>query len=227
MCGRFVQSSPVDEMQEIFGFPETPNLAPRYNIAPTTNIAAIRRGEEGGPHLFTARWGLIPAWAPAPDISTHMFNARSETVREKPAFRAAFESRRCLIPANGFYEWEKADSRTRQPWFIHVRGRPLIAFAGLWESWTSPEGEEIESCTILTVAAAMSIAFIHPRMPVILQEENYGRWLDGSAGEEILTALPDAEIARHRVSQRVGNVHQDDADLLAPAQALPTQTSLF
>lgn len=227
MCGRFALTSSLAELQEIFGFPETPHLAPRYNIAPTTDITAVRGGDDGRPHYFSAHWGLIPTFASARGSAASMMNARSETVREKPAFRAAFQRRRCLIPANGFYEWEKPDKTTRQPWFIAVRDRPLIAFAGLWESGISPEGRPVESCTILTVSAAANIAFIHPRMPVILKAEDYRNWLSGTAAEEVLAPLPPPELRFYRVSARVGNVRNESAALLDPADALPLQPSLF
>lgn len=230
MCGRFTLTSPVEAMQRLFGFDERPNLAQRYNIAPTTNIAAVRLAEdetERKPQYFAAHWGLIPSWAKSPDFAAKMINARSETVKEKPAFRSAFKSRRCLIPANGFYEWQKLDKGKKQPWLIGVEGLPLFAFAGLWERWQAPEGQIIESCTILTTAACESISFIHPRMPVILDPANFDAWLRGNAGEELLTAVDADRMSFFKVSSRVGNVRNDDADLLTPLESENRQKTLI
>ncbi|MZR31242.1 SOS response-associated peptidase [Sneathiella litorea] len=230
MCGRFSLTSPVEAMQRLFGFPERPNIAARFNIAPTTHIPAIRLGKDengGNRHYFSAHWGLIPPWAKSTEFSAKMINARSETVAEKPAYRAAFRSRRCLIPANGFYEWEKQAKGVKQPWLIGIKDMPLFAFAGLWESWTSPDDDIIESCTILTTTASESIAFIHPRMPVILDPADYTPWLTGEAGTEILTAIDADRMGFYKVSNRVGNVRNDDADLLKPLDPPPTQARLL
>ena len=221
MCGRFSLTSPVDALRRLFGFSERPNLGPRYNIAPTNDIAAIRLAQDEpgqNPHYFSAHWGLIPSWSKSTDFSAKMINARSETVAEKPSFRAAFKSRRCLIPANGFYEWEKIGKSAKQPWLIGVKDAPLFAFAGLWENWRSPDGEVIESCTILTTTASESIYFIHPRMPVILKPADYRGWLSGAAGAEILKPMASESMSFYKVSPRVGNVRNDDADLLEPLE---------
>tara|TARA_R110000787_G_scaffold59662_10_gene135251 strand:- start:17852 stop:18505 length:654 start_codon:yes stop_codon:yes gene_type:complete len=217
-------------MQSLFGFSERPNLAPRYNIAPTTNISAIRleEGEEGHkPHHFFAHWGLIPSWAKSPEFSARMINARSETVAEKPAFRAAYKSRRCLIPANSFFEWQKTGKSTKQPWLIGIADMPLFAFAGLWESWISPDGEKIKSCTILTTTAAKSIEFIHPRMPVILDTSDHDAWLNGKGGEDLLKPFAADRMQFYEVSSRVGNVRNDDENLIEPTDKTGTQGRLF
>jgi putative SOS response-associated peptidase YedK len=217
MCGRFSLTSPVEAIRRLFGVEESPNLQARYNIAPTTNIIAIRSIadlEGNKTELFKARWGLIPSWAKSTDFSAKMINARSETAKEKPAFRAAYENRRCLIPANGFYEWQKLDKTTKQPWFIKLKTAPLFAFAGLWESWVAPDGEEIESCTILTTLAAESIAFIHHRMPVIIDENSHKDWLLGNSNESLLGPTDNDKLEFYKVSKRVGNVRNDDADLI-------------
>ncbi|WP_288903252.1 SOS response-associated peptidase [uncultured Sneathiella sp.] len=230
MCGRFSLTSPVEAMRRVFDFPERPNLAARYNIAPTTNIAAIRVDKNAtgeSRHYFSAHWGLIPSWAKSTEFSAKMINARSETVTEKPAFRAAFKSRRCLIPANGFYEWQKLSKGAKQPWMIGIEDMPLFAFAGLWESWKSADGEVIESCTILTTTASKSIAFIHPRMPVILEPSRFDPWLRGEAGTEVLKAFDADRMTFYKVSSRVGNVRNDDADLLKPVDPPPTQARLL
>ena len=230
MCGRFSLTSPIEAIRRVFAFPERPNLPARYNIAPTTNIAAIRiSGEKTKErhHYFPAHWGLIPSWAKSTEFAAKMINARSETVAEKPSYRDAYKSRRCLIPANGFYEWEKLSKGTKQPWFISVEDMPIIAFAGLWESWTSPEGEIVESCTILTTTASTSITFIHPRMPVILDPSEYEAWLRCEAGAELLTSFDADRMSFYKVSNRVGNVRNDDADLLKPHDPPPTQARLL
>ncbi|MEX1037207.1 MAG: SOS response-associated peptidase [Sneathiella sp.] len=230
MCGRFSLTSPVEALQRLFGFTERPNLAPRYNIAPTTRISAIRLIEdkdEQKPHHFAAHWGLIPSWAKSTEFSARMINARSETVTEKPAFRTAYRSRRCLIPANSFFEWQEKEKGTKQPWLIGIDGMPLFAFAGLWENWTSPEGGNIDSCTILTTIASDSISFIHPRMPVILEPSNYTIWLSGEAGTDILIPFKADRMRFHEVTNRVGNVRNDDADLLEPTAPTETQRRLI
>ena len=217
-------------MGRLFDFPERPNLAARYNIAPTTDIAAVRLAgekEERGHHYFTAHWGLIPPWTKSTEFAAKMINARSETVAEKPAYRTAFKSRRCLIPANGFYEWQKLSKGEKQPWLIGVKDMPLFAFAGLWESWTSPNGDVIESCTILTTDASDSIAFIHPRMPIILDPPDYDPWLKCETGTEFLKSFDANRMKFYKVSKRVGNVRNDDADLLKPLDPPPTQDRLL
>lgn len=217
MCGRFSLTSPVEAIRRLFGVEESPNLKARYNIAPTTSIVAIRSTAElkgDKTELFMAHWGLIPSWAKSSDFSVKMINARSETAKEKPAFRAAYENRRCLIPSNGFYEWQKLGKSTKQPWLIKHSTAPLFAFAGLWESWLAPNGKTIESCTILTTPAAESIAFIHHRMPVIIDEGSHKEWLEGTAGDNLMGPTDNDKLEFRRVSQRVGNVRNDDADLL-------------
>ena len=230
MCGRFSLTSPLEAMRRLFGISERPNLAPRYNIAPTTDISAVRISNEGegeNRHYFTAHWGLIPPWAKSTEFSAKMINARSETVADKPAFRAAFKSRRCLIPANGFFEWEKKTKDTKQPWLISVKDMPLFAFAGLWESWQAPEGNIIESCTILTTRASDSISFIHPRMPVILDPSDYESWLRCERGVDLLNAFDADRMSFHMVSSRVGNVRHDDASLIEPHEPVEDQKNLF
>ncbi|MAZ03655.1 MAG: hypothetical protein CMN56_11005 [Sneathiella sp.] len=230
MCGRFSLTSSTEALQSLFGFSERPNLAPRYNIAPTTNISAIRleEGEDGHKsHHFFAHWGLIPSWAKSSEFSARMINARSETVAEKPAFRAAYKSRRCLIPANSFFEWQKTGKSAKQPWLIGITDMPLFAFAGLWESWISPDRETINSCTILTTTAAKSIEFIHPRMPVILDTSDHDTWLNGKGGEDLLKQFAADRMKFYEVSNRVGNVRNDDEDLIEPTENTGTQGQLF
>jgi putative SOS response-associated peptidase YedK len=195
---------------------------PRWNVAPTQEVAAIRR-DPGDPRrkLVLLRWGLIPSWAKDPAIGARMINARSETVATKPAFRAALRRRRCLIPATGFYEWQKL-GRVRQPWRIVMRTRAPFAMAGLWERWSSPEGRAVETCAILTTAANELVAPLHDRMPVILPREAHDVWLDTehAAPETVLPLLcpyPAAELERYPVSRRVNDVRNDDRACVEPA----------
>ena len=184
MCGRFALLATGPEIAETFALTETPQLAPRYNIAPTQPVAAIRLHPHSGQREWTHfHWGLIPSWAKEPNMGARMINARSETVAEKPAFRAAFKRRRCLVPASGFYEWQKTGS-SKQPMYIHPADAPLFAFAGLWETWQIPGGGELDSCTILTTTPNSLMRAIHDRMPVILEPEDFAMWLDPSERPE-------------------------------------------
>ena len=169
-------AAPGDQIAELFELSEVPELSPRYNIAPTQDVAAVRAADSGR-ELVALHWGLIPSWAKERSIGARMINGRSETVAEKPSFRSALKSRRCLIVADGFYEWQKLGAR-KQPFFIALADRRPFAFAGLWERWAGEGGEPVESCTILTTTANEAIAPIHDRMPVILDREHHGVWLD-------------------------------------------------
>lgn len=192
MCGRFTIRARPQAIAETFGVAEVPTLFPRYNVAPTQQVLAIRAAVETGmrePVLL--RWGLIPSWAKDPSIGSRMINARAETVGTKPGFRQAFAKRRCLVVADGFYEWRKVGAK-KQPYFMHRRDDRPFAFAGLWECWGQ---EKIETCTIVTMAANAFMQPLHERMPVILPEYEYGAWLDptrrASTTFDGLTLLPD------------------------------------
>ena len=191
MCGRFTQRLSWRELHELLGLiGPAQNLRPRYNVAPGQSIAAVRVSD-GGRRLSMLRWGLIPAWAKEPNIGYKMINARSETAHEKPSFRAAWKARRCLIPADGFYEWARAaKGKTKQPWLFGMKDGGGFAFAGLWESWTVraglpltgslaelAPGDTLETCTILTAEANATVAPVHHRMPVILPADAYDPWL--------------------------------------------------
>jgi putative SOS response-associated peptidase YedK len=232
MCGRFSLTTPSAALRDLFGFDELPNLPPRYNIAPTQDVAAVRlAGEDPKPRFTVFRWGLIPSWAKDVSIGGRLINARAETVADKPAFRHAFRRRRCLIPADGFYEWEKRPDGGKQPWRITLEGGVPFAFAGLWEHWSGADGSEIESCTIVTTEAADSIAMIHERMPVILDPVDFSGWLKGTP-EEALALLHAyrGTLASYPVSTRVNSVRNDDASLLEPvsvaAPAKPQKAQL-
>jgi len=252
MCGRFTLTSPLEALRELFGFDERPNLQPRVNIAPTQDVVTLRAAEESPDgeglvplHLEMLRWGLAPAWAKDLSIGAKMINARSETVADRPAFRNAFASRRCLIPADGFYEW-KTIAGAKQPFRIVRPDRAPFAFAGLWESWRDKQsGEEVKSCTILTTDAAGSIKDIHHRMPVIFtKKDQFNGWCNREAKAEDLQALlqPLEALEAYPVSRAVNKVSNEDLSLLEPidlveppsgqendrvAQNKPRQTSLF
>lgn len=230
MCGRYTLTTPLEGLREIFLFEELPNLGPRYNIAPTQEVPVLRQDPaDGKRHLGLLRWGLIPAWAKEAAIGSRMINARAESVAEKPAFRAAFRQRRCLIPADGFYEWKAAPKDAgpkapKQPYLITLAGCGPFAFAGLWEAWNDKaSGEKVESFTIITTKANAALAEIHHRMPVILAPRDHAAWLDPEGGSETLQALlrpaPAEAVAATPVSTRVNNVRNDDAGLLEPAEA--------
>ena len=147
MCGRFTFDIPPELLVEIFGLTETPVITPRYNIAPTQQVPVIRQYADGQNHLDHLRWGLIPSWAQDNSIGSKTINARSETVTEKPAFKQAVRYRRCVVPSSGFYEWQQLEGKAKQPWYIRLKDGSPMVFAGLWETWKSPEGTVIESCT--------------------------------------------------------------------------------
>jgi putative SOS response-associated peptidase YedK len=221
MCGRFSLTTPTEGLRALFGFDELPNLPPRYNIAPTQDVAGVKlAGDDGKPSFTLFRWGLIPSWAKDPSIASRLINARAETIAEKPAFRAAFRRRRCLIPADGFYEWEKRPDGGKQPWRVTLEGGVPFAFAGLWEDWLGADGSEVETCTIVTTDAAPGIAKIHHRMPVILDPADHDGWLRGTPDDAAALLHPfRGTLVSYRVSTRVNSVRNDDETLLEPAAA--------
>ena len=177
MCGRFTLSTPIKELARFFHLPELPHLNARYNIAPSQPVATVLV-LTAGREFRLMRWGLVPPWAKDLGIGSRMINARAETVPEKPAFRSALRERRCLILADGFYEWERKGT-VKQPHYIHKTDKSPFGFAGLWERWQPPEGgEPVESCTIITTEANALVRTFHERMPVILAPENFDPWLD-------------------------------------------------
>ncbi len=217
MCGRFTLTSPADQIQELFQVGKLPELPPRYNVAPTDRVLSIRLADEGDRSAEMMRWGLVPFWADDPKIGARMINARSETVHEKPAFRDAFASRRCLIAADGFFEWKKMKGR-KQPFHFTLAGGEPFGFAGLWERWRDEDGEWLISCTILTTDANDLVAPTHDRMPVILHAEDHEMWLDTRATHDDLQSLfrpfPADEMTGYPVSTRVNNVRNDDPGCL-------------
>ena len=221
MCGRFTLLVPGEELAEHFDVEETPSLAPRYNIAPTQPVAAVRfNRDRGRRELLHLHWGLIPFWAKDTSMAGRMINARSETVAEKPAFRAAYKYRRCLIPASGFYEWQKQNGH-KQPYYIHHAEAQPLALAGLWEHWQGADGSEIESCTILTTRPNDKIRPLHNRMPVILNTQDYEVWLhsDGQNMDELqhlLRPAPEEALEAYPISTYVNNPQNEGPRCVAP-----------
>ncbi|MEQ8677619.1 MAG: SOS response-associated peptidase [Aggregatilineales bacterium] len=218
MCGRFVLNADGKAIQQHFDLPETPMVQARYNIAPTQPVAVI--SNEDPMNLTHYRWGLIPSWAKDPSIASKMINARSETAFEKPSFKNAFKRRRCLIPSTGFYEWsKKGDSKV--PYFVHMKGQELFAFAGLWESWTSKEGDEVRTCTILTSEPNELLRNYHHRMAVILDPSDYDLWLSkDELPTDVLMPLmrpfDETKMGVYEVSKLVNSVANDMPELIEP-----------
>lgn len=217
MCGRFALKTPRARLSERFGLDECPELAPRYNIPPGTDIAAIRLSPEGRRVLHLLRWGLVPHWAKDPAMGAKLNNARAEGVAEKPAFRDAFRRRRCLIPADGFYEWQ-ARGKVKQPYFIS-QGE-TFAMAGLWESWRQPDGGILRTCCVLTTGPNGVMAPIHDRMPVIVPPQDWSRWLAAPVDEvgDLLQPCPDADMVAWPVDRRVNRTLEDDPGLMDPLE---------
>jgi putative SOS response-associated peptidase YedK len=218
MCGRFALWTPPGTITRYFKVNVALDVQPRYNIAPGQNILVVRQTGDAQRLPVLIRWGLIPVWAKEESIGYKMINARSESVEEKPAFKTAFQSRRCLIPASGFYEWKKEDSG-KQPYLIRLLGTDLFALAGIWESWEKPaSNEKIESCAILTTSANHVVSSIHDRMPVIIGPEDFDLWLDANASnqrlKELMRPFDDQDMSGHRVSKAVNNVKNDDSSLI-------------
>ncbi len=220
MCGRYTLATSVDELARQFEIGEYPaSIPPSYNVAPTQNIAAVVAEGEAR-KLEMLRWGLVPSWADDPEIGARMINARSETVAEKPSFRKAFRERRCLILADGFYEWRRMESG-KQPYYIRMKDERPFAFAGLWESW-GRDGDEVRSCAILTTEPNGLVRGIHNRMPVILPPENYPLWLDHDfdereALESILESYPAGEMEAYPVSRAMNSPSHDVPGCIKPA----------
>lgn len=219
MCGRFVLKSNQADIQRALQVAQLVlDLRPNYNVAPRQDVAVVLGNGEKRMAWF--RWGLIPPWAKDASIGDRLINARSETAAEKPSFRAAFRKRRCLIVADGFYEWQKCGEQ-KVPMFIHLASNEAFGFAGLWETWISPMGERIDSCTILTTAPNELMKPIHDRMPVILPLENHARWLDPHVQDPqlllpLLQPYPAALMEAYEVSRLVNSPHNNSPELLHP-----------
>ena len=219
MCGRFTLILEPDEIQETLGLGEMPAVyAPRYNIAPTQPVAVVTDGIKRD--VTFMRWGLVPGWAKDISIGARLINARAETIQEKPSFRNAFARRRCLILADGFYEWKKQPKGPSIPFYIYLHDHKPFTFAGLWEHWQSPEGHELNTCTIITCSPNDLMADIHDRMPVILDQTVGQNWLknDFSAAQlrQCLVPFPAENMEMHPVSRLVNNAVIEGPDLIAP-----------
>ena len=218
MCGRYTLATDLEELIEVFEVPPTLFAhQPRYNIAPTQTAPVVAQDRKGR-RMGLMRWGLIPYWAKDPAIGNRHINARSETVRERPAFRDAFSRRRCLVPADGFYEWQRADGPRRPFWIHPVDGAPL-SFAGLWERWRPPDGDDVFSFTILTTDASDPVRPVHDRMPAIIPPSEREVWLSRDSDPETLTALlgPYAEgLQAREVSTWVNRPDHDDPTCIEP-----------
>ena len=233
MCGRYRLSRRKEMIAEYFETDTEVDWEPRYNIAPSQPVGIIRQvPSRPDRHFSLARWGLIPSWASDASIGSKTINARSETVVSMPAFRDAFSSRRCLIPADGFFEWRRS-VREKQPFHFGMQDDSLFAFAGLWDRWRDPAGAVVESCSILTTTPNSLLADIHDRMPVILRKESYDLWLDAGfkdvkALAGVLVPFDAAQMRSFPVSTRVNAVANDDVDCVAPSyDSLPAQSPLF
>lgn len=211
MCGRYAVTLSPELLRRVFAYGEQPNFPPRYNIAPTQPVATVIR-RDGLRHFLLMRWGFIPGFVKDEKRFPLIFNIRAETVREKPSFRAAFQRRRCLIPADAFYEWERR-GKERLPWLFRRPDGGPFAFAGLHETWSSPDGAEIDTAAILTTSANGMVAAIHERMPVILEASDHARWLDpsltGDEAAELLRPAPDEALTMRRVGKAVNAVAHD------------------
>jgi putative SOS response-associated peptidase YedK len=219
MCGRFACDIPPEVIAEAFNVSAPSDIPRSFNIAPTSLVLAVR-GSETGNQLLQLRWGLVPSWAKDRSLAASMINARSESVHEKPAFRQAIRCRRCLIPANGFFEWA-GEGKKRRPFYTRTKNGSIMTFAGIWERWRSPEGELLDSCSILTTAANSLIRTVHDRMPVIIRAEEYDLWLDRSITEPgklkpLYNPYPSELLEMYQVSSLVNNPRNDSFECLAP-----------
>jgi putative SOS response-associated peptidase YedK len=219
MCGRYLMISAPEAIRALFRYREQPNFPPRYNIAPTQPVPIVRM-TEGEKHFALVRWGLIPPWVKDPREFSLLINARAETVHDKPAFRNAMKRRRCLFPADGFYEWKTEGARKR-PFVARPRHGGPMAFAGLWENWIGPNGEEVETAAIITTEANSEMGAVHHRAPVIVPPEQFDFWLDcANVSEQEASSLfgraADGSMEVYEVSSAVNRVANDTSDLLRP-----------
>ena len=234
MCGRFVITSPPSAVRGVFEYSETPNFPAQHNIAPTQPVAVVL-AEQGARHFRLMRWGFIPSWVKNPRTFTLVINARAETIKEKPAFRNAIRRRRCLIPADGYYEWQSVAGQ-KYPYFIYPRRGGPIGFAGVAETWCGPNGEEVDTVAIITAAAKGGLASLHHRVPVTIAPTQFARWLDcaevnADEAASLLVAPADDAFDWHRISREVNRVGNDDPVLIQPlseqqiaAEAQPAKT---
>ena len=221
MCGRFAQSFDPNAVQQEFDFSAASvvDFGPRFNVAPTQFVPVITNEEPR--HLSLLRWGLIPSWSKDESIANKLINARADGVADKPSFRSAFKRRRCIVPASGFYEWQKGDGKAKTPMYIQVKDQDLFGMAGLWEIWNSPQGDEIHTFTIITTDANDFMAPIHNRMPVILHKDDYDLWLEpkevpADKLQALLRPYESDEMTAYEVSRAVNTPSIDEPDLIQP-----------
>jgi putative SOS response-associated peptidase YedK len=222
MCGRFIMVTPFSVIAQTFGIEEADcDLHPSYNIPPGNSVlAVIREKRESANRLVRFRWGLVPAWAKAPAIGNRLINARAESVHEKPSFKEAFRKRRCLVIADGFYEWQRKDGK-RIPFFVRLKNKQPFGFAGLYETWTSPAGRILKTCTIITTQANELVKPLHDRMPVIVPENQRTLWLDPAINSkeilfDLLKPYPAENMETYEVSRSVNSPTNDTPDLIRP-----------
>ena len=225
MCGRYVLTTPGEVLAQIFDTEPPPEevleaIVPRYNISPTQSVPIVRQPAAGARELAVVQWGLVPHWAKDPKIGNQLINARAETAAEKPSFRDALKRRRCLIPADGFYEWQEL-GKGKQPWLLRMRGGKTFAFAGLWSAWKDPRsGAPLETCAILTTTPNELAASVHDRMPVILPPTTWNRWLDdaaqGTPFTELLVSFPAEQMEAFPVSKRVNSPANEGPENIEP-----------
>jgi putative SOS response-associated peptidase YedK len=222
MCGRYELHTHPAALALAFGLAAPPDLTPRYNIAPTQQVPIVRQNAAGVREWVEVRWGLVPRWAKDPSIGARLINARAETAAERPAFGNAFRRHRCLLPADGFYEW-KTTERGKQPVRVAMRSGEPLGLAGLYERWLAPDGVVLDTCTILTTQANTLLAGVHDRMPVIIAPQDYARWLDPAANEvaDLLAPYPAQAMTWYPISMRVNAVRNDDATLIERVAEMP------
>jgi len=224
MCGRYTLTASPEALRALLRYIEQPNFPPRYNIAPSQPIAIVRL-VDGRRQFALVRWGLLPSWVKDPKTFSLLINARGESAADKPAFRAAMKRRRCLIPADGFYEWQATGDRKR-PFYVHAKsGEPLV-FAGLWETWTGPNGEELDTAAIVTTRANKTLSVLYERMPVIVPPEAFDLWLntnevDAAAAAALIAPAPDDLLEAYEISTAVNRTANDNPKLLEPVGAAP------
>jgi putative SOS response-associated peptidase YedK len=222
MCGRYAITSAPEAIRRLFGYEGNPNFPPRYNVAPTQPVPIVRLAE-GKRQFALVRWGLIPAWVKDPRGFSLLINARGESLADKPAFRNAMRYRRCLFPADGFYEWRRAGER-KTPYYVRLKSGGPMAFAGLWESWMGPNGEELETAAIVTTRANRALAAIHDRMPVIVEPDAFDFWLDSrkvdaATAAALVTPAREGVLDVYEVSPAVNRAENDTPALIEPVTA--------
>jgi putative SOS response-associated peptidase YedK len=215
VCGRYELHTHPTAIALAFGLAHPPTLAAHYNIAPTQDVPIVRINAAGERELTRMRWGFVPRWAKDPSIGARMINARCETIADKPAYRNAFQRHRCLLPADAFYEW-KPVANGKQPMRVALRNQRPFGMAGLYERWLSPEGEVLDTCTIVTTRANELVQPMHERMPVMVTQENFARWLDAGDADvlDLFEPFPAEQMIAHPVSRRVNTVQNDDPSLI-------------